>query len=88
MRLIEKRPVFQGGKDHSSHRLALLGLKRFGAVIVIYLISFSLGLTAYFVVRSQPSTGIILTGCVFFGMSLLGIRLAYVDTKTQGHRKI
>ena len=29
MRIFERRSIFQGGKDHSSHRLALLGLKRY-----------------------------------------------------------
>jgi UDP-GlcNAc:undecaprenyl-phosphate GlcNAc-1-phosphate transferase len=28
IRMLEKRSVFEGGKDHSSHRIALLGLKK------------------------------------------------------------
>jgi len=40
------RPVFQGGKDHSSHRLVSLGLGEIEAVLLIYLFSLCQALTA------------------------------------------
>lgn len=45
-RILERRPIYKGGKDHSSHRLAILGLKKKRTVLVLYVISFSLGLAA------------------------------------------
>jgi len=46
LRLREGRPVFQGGKDHSSHRLVSLGLGQTEAVLLIYLFSICHALTA------------------------------------------
>ncbi len=46
LRLRAGRPVFQGGKDHSSHRLVSLGLGRTEAVLLIYLFSVCHALTA------------------------------------------
>lgn len=40
------RPIFQGGKDHSSHRLVSLGLGEMEVVLLIYLFSLSQALTA------------------------------------------
>lgn len=46
LRLQGGRPVFQGGKDHSSHRLVNLGVGRTEAVLLIYLFSVCHALTA------------------------------------------
>jgi UDP-GlcNAc:undecaprenyl-phosphate GlcNAc-1-phosphate transferase len=46
LRLRGGRPVFQGGKDHSSHRLVSLGIGRTEAVLLIYLFSICHALTA------------------------------------------
>lgn len=46
LRLRESRRVFQGGKDHSSHRLVSLGLGPTEAVLLIYLFSVCHALTA------------------------------------------
>jgi UDP-GlcNAc:undecaprenyl-phosphate GlcNAc-1-phosphate transferase len=45
-RLREKRPVTQGGKDHSSHRLVYYGLTESKAVALLTLIALALGATA------------------------------------------
>jgi UDP-GlcNAc:undecaprenyl-phosphate GlcNAc-1-phosphate transferase len=45
-RLIQRKPVWEGGTNHSSHRLeALIGSSRL-AVLILYLASISLGCTA------------------------------------------
>ncbi|MBN1353473.1 MAG: undecaprenyl/decaprenyl-phosphate alpha-N-acetylglucosaminyl 1-phosphate transferase [Candidatus Omnitrophica bacterium] len=49
LRIMEKRPVFIGGRDHSSHILASLGFKKTRAVLLIYIICISLGLAAFLV---------------------------------------
>jgi UDP-GlcNAc:undecaprenyl-phosphate GlcNAc-1-phosphate transferase len=46
LRLREGRPVFRGGKDHTSHRLVSLGLGRTEAVLLIYLFATCHALTA------------------------------------------
>ena len=45
-RLAEKRPVTQGGRDHTSHRLVYYGLSETKAVALLALISVVLGATA------------------------------------------
>jgi UDP-GlcNAc:undecaprenyl-phosphate GlcNAc-1-phosphate transferase len=87
MRIMEGRSVFEGGKDHSSHRLALLGLKRFGAVLVIYAVCAFLGVVALIVTRVPWEKGIMLGLAAFFAMTVLGVRLALVNTARFGHRK-
>ena len=46
VRLLEGRPVSQGGRDHSSHRLVSLGVSETGAVILLALVSAALGATS------------------------------------------
>ena len=45
-RLAERRPVTQGGKDHSSHRLVYYGLSETRAVALLALIAVALGATS------------------------------------------
>ena len=44
--LLEGRPIYQGGRDHTSHRLVYYGLSEKRAVILLALISASLGATS------------------------------------------
>jgi UDP-GlcNAc:undecaprenyl-phosphate GlcNAc-1-phosphate transferase len=46
VRVLEGRPVSQGGRDHSSHRLVSLGISETGAVILLALVSTALGATS------------------------------------------
>lgn len=46
MRLIERRPVTQGGRDHTSHRLVYRGLSERRAVLLLAAISTALGATS------------------------------------------
>lgn len=48
-RFWEGRPIFQGGKDHTSHRLVSLGLGELEAVLLIYLFALCHALTAVLV---------------------------------------
>jgi UDP-GlcNAc:undecaprenyl-phosphate GlcNAc-1-phosphate transferase len=45
MRLLERRPVTQGGKDHTSHRLVYYGLSERKAVALLALIAIAVGAT-------------------------------------------
>jgi UDP-GlcNAc:undecaprenyl-phosphate GlcNAc-1-phosphate transferase len=46
VRLLEGRPVYQGGKDHTSHRLVYHGLSERRAVVLLAVISVLLGATS------------------------------------------
>ncbi len=45
-RLAERRPVTQGGRDHTSHRLVYYGLSESRAVVLLALIAIALGATS------------------------------------------
>lgn len=65
VRLLEGRPVHQGGRDHSSHRLVSLGLSEGRALVLLAAVAISLGATSLFysVVRNGRLTaiGVLLT---------------------------
>ena len=46
VRLLDGRPVTQGGRDHSSHRLVALGVSETSAVILLASVSAALGATS------------------------------------------
>jgi UDP-GlcNAc:undecaprenyl-phosphate/decaprenyl-phosphate GlcNAc-1-phosphate transferase len=47
-RLLDGRPVYQGGRDHTSHRLVYRGLSEKRAVVLLAVISGALGATSLF----------------------------------------
>jgi UDP-GlcNAc:undecaprenyl-phosphate GlcNAc-1-phosphate transferase len=87
MRIREKRSIFQGGKDHSSHRLALLGLKRYKTVLIIYGICIFLGVAAVIVSLGNIIIGSISIFLAFLAMLGLGARLSFINTKRFGRKK-
>jgi len=48
VRLLDGRPVYQGGRDHTSHRLVYQGLSERRAVVLLAVISGALGTTSLF----------------------------------------
>jgi UDP-GlcNAc:undecaprenyl-phosphate GlcNAc-1-phosphate transferase len=46
VRLVERRPVSQGGKDHTSHRLVYYGLSETKAVLLLAVVAAAIGATA------------------------------------------
>jgi len=88
MRIREGRSIFQGGKDHSSHRLALLGFRTKNTVLLVYLICTILGLSGLLVSRIsfKAALAIAIVACV--SLLLLGIRLSFVDTGRFGRKKV
>ncbi len=88
IRILEGRSIFQGGKDHLSHRIALLGFKRYKAVLSIYGICFILGIIAIVVSKVHWRIGLLVGAATFIGMAIFGIRLSFVDTKRFGRKKI
>ncbi|MFO7571263.1 MAG: hypothetical protein R6W48_01500, partial [Gaiellaceae bacterium] len=46
VRLVERRPVSQGGRDHTSHRLVYYGLSETKAVLLLAVVAAAIGATA------------------------------------------
>jgi len=65
VRLLEGRPIYQGGRDHTSHRLVYYGLSERRALVLLALISASLGASSlgYNVIDNPRVTlvGVLLT---------------------------
>jgi UDP-GlcNAc:undecaprenyl-phosphate GlcNAc-1-phosphate transferase len=61
-RKMSRRSIFQGGRDHSSHRIVAMGLSEKKAVLLLYAFSASSGLLALFLVPA----GIYLSIAVIF----------------------
>ena len=65
VRLLEGRPIYQGGRDHTSHRLVYHGLSERRAVFLLAVISAALGATSltYEVLGNAPITlvGVLVT---------------------------
>ncbi|MFN2628496.1 MAG: hypothetical protein ABR569_07665 [Gaiellaceae bacterium] len=79
IRLLEGRPIYQGGRDHTSHRLVSRGLSDRRAVVLLALVSAGLGATslAYTTIDDARVTllGVLLTfaALVQFGSFLSDI---------------
>ena len=82
VRLLEGRPVYKGGRDHTSHRLVYRGLSERRAVILLGIVSAALGATslAYNVLDDTYVTlaGVLLT---FAFLLQFGTYLADVDAR-------
>jgi UDP-GlcNAc:undecaprenyl-phosphate GlcNAc-1-phosphate transferase len=90
VRLLEGRPVTQGGRDHTSHRLVHQGLSDRRAVVMLAIVSAGLGATSL-AYKELDSTGLTLVGVLvtFAFLVQFGSYLADVDrvpdaTSTQG----
>jgi UDP-GlcNAc:undecaprenyl-phosphate GlcNAc-1-phosphate transferase len=86
VRLLDGRPVSQGGRDHSSHRLVSLGVSETGAVILLALVSAALGATS--LAYEGFGNGRVATIGVLVSFALLvqlGSFLADFDRGRRGH---
>jgi UDP-GlcNAc:undecaprenyl-phosphate/decaprenyl-phosphate GlcNAc-1-phosphate transferase len=83
VRLLEGRPVSQGGRDHTSHRLVYQGLSDKRAVVLLAIVSGALGLTSLAYERLQD-TRVTLAGVLvtFAFLVQFGSYLADVNRQT------
>jgi len=82
-RLLSGRPVSQGGRDHSSHRLVAIGLSEPTAVKVLWVLAAAAG-TIGFIVRRVADDRAWLLGAVFLlAMVLFAVYLAQVRVYTE-----
>ena len=72
VRILRKRSITQGDREHLHFRLLELGLGERGVVMVFYLVAFFFGTTTFFL----PSSGkIVALAAAFFGMVFFSIFL-------------
>ena len=66
-RTMSRRPISQGGRDHTSHRLVFLGLPEPKAVLLLYALSLGMGALALFAASQGIYTMlVIIAGVVIF----------------------
>lgn len=78
IRRMEGRSIFEGGRDHSSHILSLLGLKKKRAVLLIYIICLYVGFSAYLMSRANIYASFAIMGLAYLFLIILGIYLISV----------
>jgi UDP-GlcNAc:undecaprenyl-phosphate GlcNAc-1-phosphate transferase len=84
VRIVRGRPVSQGGRDHTSHRLVTLGLTERRAVLTLWLIATIGGALAVFA-RLGYSTGVwVTTPLLAIGLAFIAIHLARTDAPAPG----
>lgn len=74
-RSMNHRPISQGGRDHTSHRLVTLGLSEKRAVLLLYAISAVCGLSALFYAKVNLLHMSILLLLLFIGLFVFGMFL-------------
>lgn len=88
-RLIRGQPVSQGGKDHFSHRLVLLGLSEPKAVLLLYFMAAVSGTTALLIEKLSYTISLVLLPFVILVFVLFTVYLAQVEivSAEEGQRK-
>ena len=81
IRIMEKRSVFQGGKDHSSHILAYVGFKKKRAVLFIFAVCLALGASSLIIKYGSMAAGSAMLASAAVSMAAFGLRLIYLRRK-------
>lgn len=89
MRTLAGRPVSQGGRDHSSHRLVALGLSESQTVRVLYLItavfgSFAVATRFMDVLTSLTFLALLLVALALFGAYLAQVKVYHGTAVAEG----
>lgn len=78
VRRLSGRKASVGGKDHTSHRLVVMGFSEKEAVLILYGVSLLAGLTAYFVTRNDSLTAPAIVIPFSLAVLLMGIYIAQI----------
>ncbi len=76
IRVLSGRKASTGGKDHTSHRLVLMGFKEKSAVLFLYCIATISGMSAVFLTRTDTFSSPIVIIPAIVSIVLMGIYLA------------
>lgn len=77
-RKLSSKPISQGGKDHTSHRLVSIGLSEKEAVLVLYGLSIFAGVLAYVVFKFSLHISIIFIYLTLLIFIFIGIYLSTI----------
>jgi len=83
MRKLFRRPISQGGRDHSSHRLVAIGLSEKKAVLVLYAFSTASGLMALAINRLSAGISLVLIAIYLLFIVFFWIYLARVKVYSE-----
>jgi UDP-GlcNAc:undecaprenyl-phosphate GlcNAc-1-phosphate transferase len=78
-RLLRGQPVSQGGKDHASHRLVVLGLSEPQAVLLLYVMALVAGATAVLIKSFSYALSLAVLPLVLLSFTLFTAYLAQVE---------
>lgn len=84
MRKLTARSIFQGGTDHSSHRMVAIGLSEKKAVLVLYLFSALSGIIALVIIPLDFFVSILIIALYLLLVLLFWVYLANVDVYRHG----
>jgi UDP-GlcNAc:undecaprenyl-phosphate GlcNAc-1-phosphate transferase len=77
-RVLEGRPITQGGKDHTSHRLVAIGASEERALWLLWSLAIAGGAVALLVRSADRTTAYLLGGLLLLGLVLVGAYLLSV----------
>ncbi len=83
-RLVTGRPVSQGGRDHTSHRLVGLGITERQALAVLYTVSLLSGVLALLTYRYGVTYTFALLAVLAVGLVVLAVHLSRVEVLRPG----
>jgi UDP-GlcNAc:undecaprenyl-phosphate GlcNAc-1-phosphate transferase len=83
-RLLRGQAVSEGGRDHTSHRLVVLGGSEGRALAVLFGLSIIGGVVALLTYWTAPGTTVVLLPLLLVGLALIGIRLSQVEVVRAG----
>ncbi len=89
-RTLAGRPLAQGGRDHTSHRLVALGMSERGAVLSLWGMAFASGLVAMLSYRFGLPRTATLVGLMVAGLMVLGVKLGLqrVYPQRRAHERV
>lgn len=79
-------PIYKGGRDHSSHRLVMIGLSEKKAVFFLYLISISFGLIA--IQFNKIHIRLFASILILFTLALIGLGIFISNYRIKDNSKI
>jgi UDP-GlcNAc:undecaprenyl-phosphate GlcNAc-1-phosphate transferase len=88
-RLLRGQPISQGGRDHASHRLVILGLSEPQAVLLLYLMATIAGASAVLIKGFSYSLSLVFLPLVLLSFTLFTAYLAQVEvvSEEEGRKK-
>ncbi|HUU26464.1 MAG TPA: MraY family glycosyltransferase [archaeon] len=78
-RILRRRPISLGGKDHSSHRLVKMGLGPADTVLLIYTFSSFAGFCALFLTMIHYEQALLMLAFLVLFIFLVGLRLGKIQ---------